>query len=96
MLIFIRKRIKELFPADSEDGTTIMNGTIFVNAFRKKWTCSWVCFFICKIIKKYNDFWDLTNVEKSFKTKLYGNILKRDSWVKWMGQFFTKEKLFEI
>jgi hypothetical protein len=28
----IRPKIKkELFPADSEDGTTIMNGTIFVN-----------------------------------------------------------------
>lgn len=88
----IRKRIKkELFPADSEDGTTIMNGTIFVNE-RNEPVPEFASLFV-KSLKKYNDFWDLTNVEKSFKTKLYETFLKRDSWVKWMGQFFTPRKV---
>jgi len=88
----IRPEIKtELFPADNQDWTTIMNGTIFIN---EKWepVLEFASLFV-KSIFRYDDFWDLTNVEKSFKTKLYETFLKRDSWVKWMGQFFTPRKV---
>jgi type I restriction enzyme M protein len=88
----IRKRIKkELFPADIEDGTTIMNGTIFVN--EKDDPVLEVASLFRKSIVRYSEFWDLTNVEKSFKTKLYETFLKRDSGVKGMGQFFTPRKV---
>lgn len=88
----IRPKIKkELFPADSEDGTTIMNGTIFVNE-KDEPVIEYASLFK-KSIERYEDFWDLTNVEKSFKTKLYETFLKRDSGVKWMGQFFTPRKV---
>lgn len=88
----IRPKIKkELFPADIEDWTTIMNWTIFVNESDKPvLEFAWL---FKKSIIRYHDFWDLTNVEKSFKTKLYETFLKRDSWVKWMGQFFTPRKV---
>ncbi len=90
----IRPRIKKkLFPADIEDWTTVINWTIFVNE-RDEPVLEFASLFV-KSIKKYNDFWDLTNVEKSFKTKLYETFLKRDSWVKWMGQFFTPRKVVE-
>lgn len=88
----IRPKIKkELFPADSEDGTTIMNGTIFVNE-KDEPVLEFASLFK-KSIERYEEFWDLTNVEKSFKTKLYETFLKRDSGVKWMGQFFTPRKV---
>jgi len=88
----IRLKIKkELFPADTEDGTTIMNGTIFVNE-RDEAVLEFASLFK-KSIERYENFWDLTNVEKWFKTKLYETFLKRDSWVKWMGQFFTPRKV---
>ena len=88
----IRQKIKkELFPADSEDGTTIMNWTIFVNE-KNEPVPEFATLFV-KSLKRYNDFWDLTNVEKSFKTKLYETFLKRDSGVKWMWQFFTPRKV---
>lgn len=80
----IRKKVKkDLFPADSEDWTTIMNWTIFANE-KNEPVPEFASLFV-KSLKRYNDFWDLTNVEKSFKTKLYETFLKRDSWVKWMG-----------
>ena len=88
----IRPKIKkELFPADTEDWTTIMNWTIFVNE-KSEPVLEFASLFRKSIIRYY-DFWDLTNVEKSFKTKLYETFLKRDSWVKWMGQFFTPRKV---
>lgn len=88
----IRPKIKkELFPADTEDGTTIMNGTIFVN--EKGDPVVEFASLFKKSIGRYNDFWDLTNVEKSFKTKLYETFLKRDSGVKGMWQFFTPRKV---
>lgn len=88
----IRPKIKkQLFPADIEDWTTIMNWTIFVNE-KDEPVLEFASLFK-KSILKYNDFWDLTNVEKSFKTKLYETFLKRDSGVKWMGQFFTPRKV---
>jgi len=89
---FIRPKIKkDLFPADNEDWTTIMNWTIFVN--EKWWPVLNFAPLFRSSIEKYNSFWNLTNVEKSFKTKLYEKFLKRWSWVKWMGQFFTPRKV---
>ncbi|MCK9272795.1 N-6 DNA methylase [Candidatus Gracilibacteria bacterium] len=88
----IRPKIKkELFPADIEDGTTIMNGTIFVNE-KSEPVLEFASLFK-KSIVRYYEFGDLTNVEKSFKTKLYETFLKRDSGVKGMGQFFTPRKV---
>ncbi len=88
----IRPKIKnQLFPSSEDDWTTIINWTIFVNE-KDKPVLEFASLFV-KSIKKYNDFWDLTNVEKAFKTKLYETFLKRDSWVKWMWQFFTPRKI---
>ncbi|MDD5197277.1 MAG: N-6 DNA methylase [Candidatus Gracilibacteria bacterium] len=88
----IRPEIKTvLFPADIEDGTTIMNGTIFVNE-KSDPVLEFASLFV-KSLMRYDDFGDLTNVEKAFKTKLYETFLKRDSGVKGMGQFFTPRKV---
>jgi hypothetical protein len=51
----IRPKIKkELFPADSEDGTTIMNGTIFVNE-KDEPVIEYASLFK-KSIERYEDF----------------------------------------
>jgi type I restriction-modification system DNA methylase subunit len=88
----IRPKIKkELFPADLEDWTTVINWTIFVNE-QDEPVLDFSSLFR-ESIEKYNNFWNLVNVEKSFKTKLYETFLKKWSWVKWMGQFFTPRKV---
>ena len=91
----VRPEIRNKFPSDSElwlwtDKTTIINWTIFVENWEAVLANAWL---FKKSILKYNGFWDLTNIEKSFKKKLYETFLKRDSWVKWMGQFFTPRKV---
>lgn len=91
----IRKKIREKFPSESEmwlwtDKTTIINGTIFVE--NNKAVLSTATLFK-KSIEKYEKFWPLKNIDKSFKIRLYEEFLKRDSGVKWMGQFFTPRKI---
>lgn len=91
----IRPQIRELFPSEQDshtwsDKTTIINGTIFVeNGEPVLATAS----LFKKSIEKYEKFWPLKNINKSFKIRLYEEFLKRDSGVKWMWQFFTPRKI---
>ena len=71
----VRPKIRKLFPSKQESGTwidntTIINWTIFVNALGKP------VFNTSKLfknsIKSYNEFWDLTKVQKELtKISLY-------------------------
>lgn len=89
----VRDKIRELFPASSDDNTTIINGTIFVN--EKGESVKQNSGLFLKSLKKYQDFGELTNVKKDFKTKLYETFLKRDSGVKWLWQYFTPRKVIK-
>lgn len=91
----IRPKIRELFPSEKEmgtwfDGTTIINWTIFVENWEAVLSNAML---FKKSVEKYESFWPLKNIDKSFKIRLYEEFLKRDSWVKWMGQFFTPRKI---
>lgn len=85
-----REEIRKLFP-EAKDGTTIINGIIFVdnkgnpvesqaNLFRNS-------------LKKYEAFGSLRHVKKSFKTKLFETFLKQSKDKSRLGQFFTPRKV---
>lgn len=91
----VRPKIRKLFPSEQEshsgpDNTTIINWTIFVENWKAVLANAML---FKKSIEKYDKFGPLKNIDKSFKIRLYEEFLKRDSGVKWMGQFFTPRKV---
>lgn len=85
-----RKKIKELF-SDGEDGTGIINGTIFVNRDGTPVLSQATLFR--DTIEKYAKFVDLRNIKKEFKTKLFETFLKQSKDKSKLGQFFTPRKV---
>ncbi len=87
-----RKKIIELFER-GEDGTTIINGTIFVNKDGSPVLPQATLFR--DTIEKYAKFGDLRHIEKEFKTKLFETFLKQVSSKSKLGQFFTPRKVIK-
>jgi type I restriction-modification system DNA methylase subunit len=85
-----RKKIKELFEK-GDDGTTIINGTIFVNKDGEPVESQATLFR--DTIEKYGKFGDLRNIKKEFKTKLFETFLKQSKDKSKLGQFFTPRKV---
>lgn len=89
-----RRRIYKLFPR-GEDGTTIINGTIFVNE-KGEPNLSQSILFLRSLehLQKYSEeFGSLTKIDKQFKTKLYESFLKQE--VEALGQYFTPRKVIQ-
>ena len=87
-----RKRIYELFPAGS-DGTTIINGTIFVNE-QGEANLSQAMLFrrsLEHLASYEQDFGRFTEIDQQFKTRLYETFLKQE--VQALGQYFTPRVL---
>lgn len=91
----VRKEIKELFPASVVDGTTIINGTIFVS--KDDVAVKGYGTVFKKILVKFGDEreggGELTNIDKDFKSKLFETFLKESISKKNLGQFFTPLKV---
>jgi type I restriction-modification system DNA methylase subunit len=87
----IRKEIKNLFPANQADNTTIINGTIFVSKDQKAVTGYSAVFK--KILLKFRDYGKLENIDYDFKSKLFESFLKESISKKNWGQFFTPLKV---
>lgn len=99
-LTIVKKKLLELFPANPEDGTTIINGRIFhtetddtgnpviqeisADCFAKSLDC------FQKYEKKYGKF---LYINKDFKSKLFETFMKNSSEKEDMGQFFTPLKI---
>ncbi len=83
-----RVKIKRLFPKGL-DGTTIINGTIFVDEFGEaNLSQSYLFAYSLKHLQDYSEeFGSLTKISKQFKTKLYESFLKQE--VEALGQYFT-------
>lgn len=87
----IRGVIKyDMFPA-GEDGTTIFNGTIFVNEngqpnLSQAGLFAQVLEEFAKYDKEYGSF---KNIDKQFKTRLYESFLRQSAGVATLGQYFT-------
>lgn len=92
-----RPKIRELFPKSTEDGTTIINGTIFVNEDEKPNFGQATLF--CNSLKKFKDFekeqGTFEHIDKDFKTKLFETFLKQSEGQKALGQYFTPRKVVQ-
>lgn len=87
----IRKKIKELFPYNPIDHTTIINGTIFVSKDQKS-VAGYSTVFI-KVLKKFQDYKRLEHIDYDFKSQLFESFLKESISKKNWGQFFTPMKV---
>lgn len=83
-----RIRIRKLFPK-GKDGTTIINGTIFVTETGDaNLSQSYLFAYSLKHLQEYGEeFGSLTKINRQFKTKLYESFLKQE--VEALGQYFT-------
>ncbi len=87
----VRVKIKELFPGNPKDKTTIINGTIFVSKDDK--AVSGYATVFHKILKRFNEFGTLENIDYDFKSKLFETFLKESISKKNWGQYFTPIKV---
>jgi type I restriction-modification system DNA methylase subunit len=87
----VRIKIKELFPGNPKDKTTIINGTIFVSKDDK--AMSGYAAVFRKIIERFQEFGTLENIDYDFKSKLFETFLKESISKKNWGQFFTPLKV---
>ena len=89
-----RVRINRLFPVGS-DGTTIINGTIFVTESNEPNLSQSILFHRCleHLNHHAEEFGNLTKISKQFKTKLYESFLKQE--VEALGQYFTPRKVIQ-
>lgn len=89
-----RTKIYKLFP-EGDDGTTIINGTIFATESNKPNLSQSILFQRClDHLRLYTEeFGSLTKISKQFKTKLYASFLQQE--VEALGQYFTPRKLIQ-
>jgi type I restriction enzyme M protein len=91
-----RRRIRKLFP-EGNDGTTIINGTIFVNEKGEPNVSQAVLFG--QVIRSFQEFDDeagsLLNIDREFKTRLYESFLRQQAGIKSLGQYFTPRNVVQ-
>lgn len=83
----VRKKIKELFPRNEADKTTIINGTIFVSKDEK--AVRGYSGVFKKILERFADYGKLENIDHDFKSQLFESFLKESISKKNWGQYFT-------
>ncbi len=89
-----RRRIYRLFPA-GDDGTTIINGTIFVTERGEPNLSQSILFqrSLDHLAKYDEEFGSLTKIDKQLKTKLYETFLQQEAEA--LGQYFTPRKIVQ-
>lgn len=87
----VRVKIKKLFPWNEIDKTTIINGTIFVSKDDK--AVSGYATVFHRILRQFNEFGTLENIDYDFKSKLFETFLKESISKKNWGQYFTPLKV---
>jgi type I restriction-modification system DNA methylase subunit len=87
----IRPKIKNLFPENPLDKTTIINGTIFVSKDQK--AVKGYSAVFKKILGKFKDYGKLEHIDYDFKSQLFESFLKESISKKNWGQFFTPLKV---
>jgi len=87
----IRPKIKELFPENPIDKTTIINGTIFVSKDQKAAKLYSTTFRT--VLDKFNRYGKLEHIDYDFKSQLFESFLKESISKKNWGQFFTPLKV---
>ncbi len=92
----VRPKIRELFPK-GKDGTTIINGTIFVNE-KGEANKSMSSLFV-QVLEDFQDFdnanGSMKNIDRQFKTRLYESFLRQSAGIKALGQYFTPRSVVQ-
>jgi type I restriction-modification system DNA methylase subunit len=91
-----RQEIKDLFPAGT-DGTTIINGTIFVNE-KGEPNLSQAYLFgeVLESLQDYdNEYGSFKYIRKEFKTRLYESFLRQQAGIRFLGQYFTPRNVVQ-
>ena len=88
----IRTEIKdEMFPKSEIDGTTIFNGTIFVNEDGHP-NLAQAGLFV-EVLEEFanyeKEYGSFKNIDKQFKTRLYESFLRKSAGISALGQYFT-------
>ena len=83
----IRPYIKKIFPADSEDNTSIINGIVLNPEISEH------NFIFKEILTGFEKFGELKGIDPEFKSRLYENFLKKSISQKNWGQFFTPRNI---
>lgn len=91
-----RREVQELFPP-GPDGTTIINGTIFVNEGGEPNLAQAVLFAeIVKELANYDrEVGSFRYIRREFKTRLYESFLRQSAGVKALGQYFTPRNVVQ-
>lgn len=89
-----RSKIYKLFPL-GKDGTTIINGTIFVTESGEPNLTQSILFLrsLDHLQRYTEEFGSLTKISKQFKTKLYESFLQQE--VEALGQYFTPRRVVQ-
>ncbi len=87
----IRPKIKDLFPRNETDKTTIINGTIFVSKDQK--AVKGYSTVFKKVLLKFKEYGKLEHIDYDFKSQLFESFLKESISKKNWGQFFTPLKV---
>lgn len=85
----VRNYLKEMFPESEEDKTTIINGTVLNPDIPEH---SQVFY---KILKKFNDFGEMKNIDPGFKSKVFEDYMKQSISKKNWGRYFTPRNIID-
>lgn len=84
-----REYLRKMFPPDPEDGTTIINGTVLNPNVPEH------SLVFYKILKKFNDFGELKNIDPSFKSRVFEDFMKESISKRNWGQYFTPRNIVD-
>ncbi|MDW9398610.1 N-6 DNA methylase [Sinorhizobium meliloti] len=91
-----RDRIRRLFPK-GPDGTTVINGTIFVNEAGEP-NLSQASLFgeVIRAFQSYDDeHGSLQYIDRQFKSRLYESFLRQQAGIRSLGQYFTPRNVVQ-
>lgn len=91
-----RKEIRTLFPP-GPDGTTVINGTIFVNEKGDANLAQATLFGeVLDLLEKFGrTSGSFRYIQRDFKTRLYESFLRQSAGVKALGQYFTPRNVVQ-
>ncbi len=85
----VRPFMRTMFPESPIDHTTIINGTVLNPNVPQHSTVFY------KILKRFNDFGEMKNIDPKFKSKVFEEFMKETISRKNWGQFFTPRNIID-
>jgi type I restriction enzyme M protein len=83
-----RNHLKEMFE-EGDDHTSIINGTILNKEVEEH------AIVFHKILKKFDDFGEIRNIDPSFKSKVFEEFMKESISTKNWGRYFTPRNVID-